>query len=209
MQLYPFPDVTWTLPHVSFLFLYINSVCITLNYLYPCCQPLSLSSLSPHICSPAEFRWPRGAGWMGFYRVHALTHMHSQGVVSDLLKQGSRSFVPWAWKLFLPFPTSFRHLRPYQYLQVAADKLRFWSEKVRNLAVSLLLIGLVFLFFSFSFCMANMKVIRLSIRSTNPLKFNIDFIQNSHDKKAMFPFSMSCSLQFWKAFSLAEEEASF
>lgn len=91
---------------------------------------------------------------------------------------------------------------------MAADKLRFWSEKVRNLAVSLLLIGLVFLFF-FSFCMANVKVIRQSILSTNPLKFNIDFIQNSHDKKAMFPFSMSCSLQFWKAFSLAEEEASF
>lgn len=88
---------------------------------------------------------------------------------------------------------------------MAADKLRFWSEKVRNLAVSLLLIGLVFLFFLSRFT----TVIRLSILSTNPLKFNIDFIQNSHDKKAMFPFSMSCSLQFWKAFSLAEEEASF
>lgn len=120
-QLHPFPALTYT----SIRFLHIRLVRLTLNYLCPSHHPLSLSlppshslcpspsllSPSPDVCSPAALRWLRGEDWMDFYRActHARqtdTHRVSH---SDLLQQGSRTWVP-EFKDFLSvfhFSTSF------------------------------------------------------------------------------------------------------
>lgn len=150
------------LPNTSILLLYISSICLTLNYLCPRYHPLTLSfslcltlfvphfpfPLSPDVCSPAALRWLRGVDGTGFYRAcaHTDTHIHTQSITEWPATAGIQDFCPRVSRFLsvLIFSTSFHCLWPHQYetdapnSQVTADKHGIWSEKVRNLAVSLL-----------------------------------------------------------------------